>query len=56
MWDNYTYSFSAGGGVFLVKACLLMDEGKSAKEIVAILESLKGEERRNQLPLCLIKP
>lgn len=40
-----TYSFSAGGGVFIVKACLLMDEGKSAKEIVEILESLKGEER-----------
>ena len=40
-----TYSFSAGGGVFVVKAWLLMDEGKSAKEIVDILENLKGQER-----------
>lgn len=40
-----TCSFSAGGGVFVVKAGLLMDEGKSAKEIVEILESLKGKER-----------
>lgn len=40
-----TYSFSAGGGAFVVKACMLMDEGKSSKEIIEILESLKGSER-----------
>lgn len=40
-----TYSFSAGGGVFVIKACMLMDEGKNSKEIVEILESLKGKER-----------
>lgn len=40
-----TYSFSAGGGVFVVKACMLAQEGKTAKEIVDILEGLKGTER-----------
>ncbi|MEG0180281.1 MAG: DegV family protein [Terrisporobacter sp.] len=40
-----TYSFSAGGGVFVIKACMLAEEGKSAKEIVEILENLKGKER-----------
>ncbi|MGL6107072.1 DegV family protein [Romboutsia sp.] len=40
-----TYNFSAGGGVFVVKACQLVAEGKSASEVVQILESLKGTQR-----------
>lgn len=40
-----TLNFSAGGTVFVIKACLLLKEGKSAKEIVDILEGLKGSQR-----------
>lgn len=40
-----TNTFSAGGGLFVTKACLLKDEGKSIYEIVKILEDLKGQER-----------
>ena len=40
-----TLNFSAGGGVFAIKACLLLQEGLSAKEIVNKLEELKGNQR-----------
>lgn len=40
-----TYNFSAGGAVFIIKACQLLDEGKSVSEVVKILESLKGTQR-----------
>ena len=40
-----TMNFSAGGAVFIIKACLLLDEGKSSSEIVNILESLKGTQK-----------
>lgn len=40
-----TLNFSAGGGVFVIKACLLLDEGKSGKEIIEILENLKGRQK-----------
>lgn len=51
--DNYncnfhhidTLNFSAGGTLFVIKACLLLKEGKSAKEIVNELESLKGTQK-----------
>lgn len=40
-----TLNFSAGGSVFVIKACLLLDEGKCGKEIVDTLENLKGSQR-----------
>lgn len=40
-----TLNFSAGGTIFVIKACLLLKEGKSAKEIIDTLESLKGTQR-----------
>lgn len=40
-----TYNFSAGGAVFIIKACQLLDEGKKSEEIIKILEGLKGTQR-----------
>ncbi|MGL5750542.1 MAG: DegV family protein [Paraclostridium sp.] len=40
-----TYNFSAGGAIFIIKACQLMSEGKSATEIIEVLEGLKGAQR-----------
>lgn len=40
-----TLNFSAGSSVFVIKACLLLKEGKSAEEIIETLESLKGSQK-----------
>lgn len=40
-----TYNFSAGGGVFIIKATQLLEQGKKSEEIVQILEGLKGTQR-----------
>ena len=40
-----TLNFSAGSAVFVIKACFLLDEGKNGKEIIEILESLKGTQK-----------
>lgn len=40
-----TYNFSAGGALFIIKACQLVEEGKKSEEIVEILEGLKGTQR-----------
>ena len=40
-----TLNFCAGSSVFVIKACLLLQEGKSAKEIVETLENLKGSQK-----------
>lgn len=40
-----TLNFSAGGSVFVIKACLLSEEGKTGEEIIKILESLKGTQK-----------
>lgn len=40
-----TLNFSAGGTLFVIKACLLLKEGKTAKDIVKILENLKGKQK-----------
>lgn len=40
-----TLNFCIGGSIFVIKACLLLQEGKSAKEIVETLENLKGSQK-----------
>lgn len=40
-----TYNFSAGGAVFIIKACQLIDQGKKSEEIIEILEGMKGTQR-----------
>lgn len=39
-----TSSLSVCAGAFVIKACLLKEEGKNSEEIIDILESLKGSE------------
>lgn len=39
-----TYTLSACAGVFVTKACLLKEEGKTIEEIINELELLKGKE------------
>lgn len=39
-----TYSLSVCAGTFVVKACLLKEQGKNIEEIINILESSKGDE------------
>lgn len=40
-----TLNFSAGSSIFVVKAGLLLNEGKSGKEIIDELEKLKGTQK-----------
>ena len=40
-----TLNFSAGGTLFVIKACLLVKEGKKPEEIIKTLESLKGSQK-----------
>lgn len=40
-----TYNFSAGGALFIIKACQLVEEGKNVEDIISTLESLKGTQR-----------
>ena len=44
MYAIDSLSFSAGSAVLVIKACMLRDQGLSAKEIVDTIESLKGSE------------